>query len=121
MTYGGLKNCSNATYMPRNISVIRKNLPRVSNVDSFFSSHLGGLVSRKPLGGAPEGVAYVRCATILAMVDAAIGCRRTSWRDSMATAAALVEVASPCMVSVVVSVGMPFRATRGGLRSRGRV
>ncbi len=85
--------------MPRNISVSRKNLPARSKVDSFSSSHLGVLPIRKPLGGGPEGVAYVRCATTLATKDAATtGCRRTSWRDSMAAAAAAVvvdEVASP--------------------------
>jgi hypothetical protein len=59
-TYGGLKNCSNTTYIPRAISVKRKYLPALSNADSLLSSHLSGLGNRNPGGGGPEGVAYPR-------------------------------------------------------------
>jgi hypothetical protein len=59
-TYGGRKNCSNTTYIPRAISVKRKYLPALSNEDSLLSSHLSGLGNRKPGGGGPEGVAYAR-------------------------------------------------------------
>lgn len=56
-THGGLKYCSSATYMPRNISVMRKNRPARSSVDSDSSSHRFDLGNRKPDGGGPDGVA----------------------------------------------------------------
>ena len=56
-THGGLKNCSNTTHIPLAISVRRKYLPALSNVDSLLWSHLSGLGSRKPAGGGPDGVA----------------------------------------------------------------
>jgi len=59
-THGGRKNCSSTTYIPRAISVKRKYLPALSNEDSLLSSHLSGFGNRKPGGGGPEGVAYVR-------------------------------------------------------------
>ena len=55
--YGGLKNCSKTTYIPRIISVMRKYLPALSNVLSLLSSHRSGLGNRKPCGGGPLGVA----------------------------------------------------------------
>ena len=57
VTYGGLKNCSNTTYMPRNISVNRKYLPALSRADSSLWSHLLGGGRRNPDGGGPAGVA----------------------------------------------------------------
>lgn len=57
MTYGGLKNCSSTTYIPRNISASRKYLLALSNEDSGFWSHLFGGGKRKPDGGGPAGVA----------------------------------------------------------------
>ena len=57
MTYGGLKNCSRTTYIPRNISVNRKYLPALSNEDSFRSSQRSFVVNLKPCGGGPAGVA----------------------------------------------------------------
>lgn len=55
-TYGGLKNCSSDTYMPRNISMSKKYLPALSSADSP-SSHFFGGGNRKPGGGGPAGVA----------------------------------------------------------------
>jgi len=55
-TYGGRKNCSSDTYMPRNISMSRKYLPARSNAPSP-SSHRLGFGNRKPGGGGPAGVA----------------------------------------------------------------
>lgn len=60
MVYGGRKNCSNTTYIPRAISVKRKYFPALSSEDSLLSSHLSGFGNRKPGGGGPEGVAYAR-------------------------------------------------------------
>lgn len=57
ITYGGLKYCSNTTYIPLNISVKRKKRPAWSSALSFLSSHLSGLCSLKLLGGGPAGVA----------------------------------------------------------------
>jgi hypothetical protein len=56
-THGGLKYCSNTTYIPRIISPKRKYFPALSNEDSLPSSHLSGLFIRKPAGGGPKGVA----------------------------------------------------------------
>jgi hypothetical protein len=55
-TYGGLKNCSSDTYMPRNISMSKKYLPALSSEDSP-SSHFFGGGNRNPGGGGPAGVA----------------------------------------------------------------
>lgn len=55
-TYGGRKNCSSDTYMPRNISRSKKYLPARSNAPSP-SSHCLGFGNRKPGGGGPAGVA----------------------------------------------------------------
>ena len=57
VTYGGLKYCSNTTYIPRNNSVMRKYLPALSNALSFCSSHLSFRGNLKPEGGGPAGVA----------------------------------------------------------------
>lgn len=57
MTYGGLKNCSNTTYIPRNISVNRKYLPALSKEDSLLSSQRSLVGNLKPCGGGPAGVA----------------------------------------------------------------
>lgn len=55
MTYGGLKNCSNTTYMPRKSSAIRKYLPALFKADSsLWSQRLGG-GNRKPGWGGPAG------------------------------------------------------------------
>ena len=59
-THGGLKNCSNTTYIPRIISLKRKYLPAWSSADSLFSSHLSGFGNRNPAGGGPDGVAARR-------------------------------------------------------------
>lgn len=56
ITYGGRKNCSSDTYMPRNISRSKKYFPARSNAPSP-SSHRFGFGNRKPGGGGPEGVA----------------------------------------------------------------
>lgn len=56
-TYGGLKNCSSTTYMPRNNSAIRKYFPALSREDSVPSSHFFGGGRRKPGWGGPAGVA----------------------------------------------------------------
>lgn len=56
-TYGGLKYCSNTTYIPLNISVKRKYLPALSKLDSLLSSHRSGLANLNPAGGGPDGVA----------------------------------------------------------------
>ena len=57
MTYGGLKNCSKTTYIPRNISVNRKYLPALSKEVSLRSSQRSVAGNRKPRGGGPAGVA----------------------------------------------------------------
>ena len=57
MVYGGRKNCSSTTYMPRTISVSRKYLPALSREDSLPSSQRSFRGSRKPWGGGPAGVA----------------------------------------------------------------
>lgn len=56
-THGGRKNCSSTTYMPLKISVRRKYLLALSMVLSFSSSHLSGLLTRRPVGDTPAGVA----------------------------------------------------------------
>lgn len=55
-TYGGLKNCSSDTYMPRNISMSKKYLPALSRAESP-SSHFFWRGNRNPGGGGPAGVA----------------------------------------------------------------
>ena len=55
-TYGGRKNCSMSTYMPRNISSSKKYLAALSSVFSFSSQRFGR-GRRKPGGGGPWGVA----------------------------------------------------------------
>ena len=60
MVYGGRKNCSSTTYMPRAISVRRKYLPALSREDSLPSSQRSFRGSRKPWGGGPAGVAARR-------------------------------------------------------------
>lgn len=60
MVYGGRKNCSSTTYMPRSISVRRKYLPALSREDSLPSSQRSFRASRKPWGGGPAGVAARR-------------------------------------------------------------
>ncbi len=60
MVYGGRKNCSSTTYMPRSISVRRKYLPALSREDSLPSSQRSFRGSRKPWGGGPAGVAARR-------------------------------------------------------------
>ena len=60
MVYGGRKNCSSTTYMPRSISVSRKYLPALSREDSVPSSQRSFRGSRKPWGGGPAGVAARR-------------------------------------------------------------
>ena len=64
MVYGGRKNCSSTTYMPRSISVRRKYLPALSREDSLPSSQRSFRGSRKPWGGGPAGVAARREALV---------------------------------------------------------
>ena len=73
---------------------MRKKRPARSRVDSDSSSHDFDFGIRKPGGGGPDGVAYVRCATILMTAAPGRGCRRTSCRDSIVA----VDVVSPCIV-----------------------
>lgn len=61
--YGGRKNCSRTTYMPRSISVRRKYLPALSREDSLPSSQRSLRARRKPWGGGPAGVAK-RCVEV---------------------------------------------------------
>jgi hypothetical protein len=56
-TYGGRKNCSNTTHIPRIISSIKKYFPALFIVLSP-SSHRLGFGSRKFDGGGPAGVAF---------------------------------------------------------------
>lgn len=57
-THGGLKNCSNATYIPRNISNNRKYFPALSiELSSSAESHRFGGGILKPEGGGPAGSA----------------------------------------------------------------
>jgi hypothetical protein len=62
MVYGGLKNCSSTTYMPRNISVMRKYLPALSRALSP-SSQAGA----RPRRGT-RGVCGVACR-VIALVE----------------------------------------------------
>src|SRR4051812_16438199 len=90
-TYGGLKNCSIATYMPLNISVKRKYRPFLSSACSSSWSQVLGVGMRKPLGGGPAGVAYVRMAW--ETKDGAMMARRVvSWRATTAAAEGAVVV-----------------------------
>ena len=57
VSYGGRKNCSRTTYIPLNISVMRKYLPALSKELSLLSSHRSFRGNRKPAGGGPAGVA----------------------------------------------------------------
>ncbi len=57
VAYGGRKNCSSTTYIPRIISPRRKYFPALSKADSLLSSHRSFLASLKPEGGGPAGVA----------------------------------------------------------------
>ena len=52
--YGGRKNCSRTTYIPRNISVKRKNFAALSRALSLPSSHRCGRGRRKFDGGGPD-------------------------------------------------------------------
>ena len=54
MVYGGRKNCSRTTYIPRNISVKRKNFAALSRALSLPSSHRCGRGRRKFDGGGPD-------------------------------------------------------------------
>jgi len=45
------------TYIPRNNSLMRKNLPIFSPAGSLSSYHCFGVSKRKPVGGGPLGVA----------------------------------------------------------------
>jgi len=56
-TYGGRKNCSSTTYIPRTISDSRKYLPALSRAVSLLSSQRLTRGRRKPEGGGPAGVA----------------------------------------------------------------
>jgi hypothetical protein len=59
-TYGGRKNCSISTHMPRIISVSKKYLPALSRALSVLSSHRRGGANRKLDGGGPAGRAQRR-------------------------------------------------------------
>ena len=69
MVYGGRKNCSSTTYMPRTISVRRKYLPALSRDDSLSSSQRSLRGSRKPWGGGPAGVAARREVLVKVAVE----------------------------------------------------
>ena len=79
-----------STYMPRNISVMRKYFPTLSNVLSFSWSHSVGGFRRKFLGGGPAGVAYVLLATKACNGIAQIATEGTRargiWRAAIETA-----------------------------------
>lgn len=114
-TYGGLKYCSNTTYIPRAISVKRKYLPALSKEDSLLSSHLSGFGNRKPGGGGPEGVAYARKILV---ENAARGLEGASGRTAFESltvgrfrATSIVKGFADAMVKLLVANSLK----RGGL------
>lgn len=86
-TYGGRKNCSNDTYMPRNISRRRKYLPARSNAPSPSSHRFGG-GNRNPGGGGPAGVAALRTVVEKRAIDAGEGRRPDAICDDLSRVAA---------------------------------
>ena len=85
-TYGGLKNCSSETYMPRNISMSKKYLPALSNAESP-SSHFFWRGNRKPGGGGPAGVA-ARGKVVLKKATVAGEAKRGANCDCLSSAVA---------------------------------
>lgn len=113
MVYGGLKNCSIQTYIPRNISVMRKYFPALSSADSPWS-HAGLWPTRNPAGGAlvpPVATGEARCwvevvenadAAILG-VAAAAGVRNSAGREAARTPMnpiRRVEAAIACLEAI---------------------
>jgi hypothetical protein len=108
-TYGGRKNCSNTTYMPRKISVNKKYLLALSMVLSCSSSHLGGRVTRSCEGETPAGEANLVTDVEKSADDAA--CRDCNWRINMAEDAGRERASaiSGRVVAIVVG-GCEWRA-----------
>jgi len=106
--------------MPRASSVIRKNLPRRSSVDSFSSSQFGILGYRNPLGGGPDGVAYDLRASRTVGVAARMASAELSARGSWWPVAS--AIAERCTIALEQLMGfllnwLPVDA-RGGESGR---
>ena len=106
MVYGGRKNCSSTTYMPRNISVRRKYFPALSIEDSLPSSQRSFRGSRKPWGGGPAGVALRREALLKVADGIVVRVARKVLRGAevgRARARIIRERAEAMVVSIVTS------------------
>lgn len=100
MVYGGRKNCSNTTYMPRAISVRRKYLPALSREDSLPSSQRSFRGSRKPWGGGPAGVA-ARREVLVNVADGIVGRaarKAVRWMEFGRTRVSIVRERADAMV-----------------------
>lgn len=117
VTYGGRKNCSSDTYMPRNISMSKKYLPARSNAPSP-SSHFFGLGNLKPGGGGPAGVASLNA--LEENMAAVAGDRRRAdakWDcRSMVAAGLLRTIIVNGLVLAMVDVGWSREGGMGGCR-----
>ena len=98
IVYGARKNCSMTTYMPRAISVMRKNLPALSSEDSP-SSHV---VARPRRGVRCEGGCVAcRVMAVVENADAAAGAsRRAAGRAVCGRSAKAPRVRRAAMVGV---------------------
>jgi hypothetical protein len=108
-THGGLKYCSNTTYIPRIISAKRKYLPALSNDDSLLSSHLSGFGSRKPAGGGPKGVTARRPVVENAAKELVAGVKGRTELESQAVgrlrATSMVKGFADAIVWLLVAIG----------------
>jgi hypothetical protein len=104
VTYGGRKNCSSDTYMPRNISKSKKYLAARSNEPSPSSQRFGR-GNRKPGGGGPDGVAARRTVVEKKATVAGEGRRPDANCDDLSSAAAEVPRASIVNGMVLAIVG----------------
>ena len=103
MVYGGRKNCSSTTYMPRSISVMRKYLPALSREVSFPSSQRSFRGSRKPWGGGPTGVAPRRDVLVKVADGIVVRAARRTVRGTEVgrTRASEIRERADAMVTVV--------------------
>lgn len=78
MVYGALKNCSNTTYIPRAISLIKKYFAALSS-DDPPSSQVCGRPIRNPVGGGGRGVACRWAAVVENCEDIIAGVKNGCW------------------------------------------
>lgn len=103
-TYGGLKNCSSTTYIPRIISVSRKYRPALSRLLSLPWSHRTGFGRRKPAGGGPDGVAK-RGADVLKAAILVAGIREV-WCRSEDVERARMSAVSGFVLAIMADVAV---------------